>query len=53
MIKGLQHLSYEEKLKKLRMFSLEKRRLNTVCKYLMGRGGESRRERQSLLHSTY
>ena len=40
MIQGMEHLSYENRLRKLRLFNLEKRRLQgdlrAACQYLKG-----------------
>lgn len=45
MMKGLEHLSYDEKLRNLALFSLEKKRLKedliNVFKYLKGRFKEN------------
>jgi len=46
MIKGLEHLSYEDRLRELNVFSLEKRRLQgdltTAFQYLIGAYNQKR-----------
>lgn len=52
VIKGLKYLTYDERLKELGLFSLEKRwHLTGVCKYLMG-GSRTDRDRLFLVVSS-
>ena len=52
MVKGLEHVLYEEMLKELGLFNLEKRRLRgylvNVYEYLMGEG--SKEDSQTLFN---
>ena len=51
MIRGVEHLPYDERLKKLCLFSVEKRRLHgdptATCQYLKG---NYKQERTNFLH---
>lgn len=52
MIRGLEHLSYEERLREKGLFSLEKRwpreALTNVCQYLRGSGQKLEHRKRSM-----